>query len=86
MDSNALTLLRSISMTLSDVQMQLSTIQQQNTQRDETLRQLEIDIKDIKGSKRAGANIEETPKSKRRRKSPPGLCVSNSFDIKLDYI
>ena len=57
--------------------------QEQNTQRDETLRQLEI-IKDIKGSKRAGPNIEETPKSKRRRKSPPGLSVCNNFDIVLD--
>ena len=43
--------LQSINLTLSDIQMQLATISEQNTQRDSALKQLEIDIKEIKQSK-----------------------------------
>ena len=59
------------------MQMQLSTIQEQNERRDATLQQLEMDINEMKGSKRfAAGGLEETPKSKRSRKSPRGLSVS----------
>ena len=58
-------------------QVQLSTIQEQNSQRDATFKQLEKDIRDIRGSKRFGDNLEDTPKSSKRcRKSPRGLSVS----------
>ena len=77
MDADTVSMLQSISITLSDVQMQLSTIQEQNARRDVTLRQLEKDIQEIKCSKRVGDNLTETPKSKRSRKSPRGLSVSD---------
>jgi len=41
---------------LSDIQMQLSTIEEQNSQRDSTLKQLEKDIQDMKENKRSGDN------------------------------
>lgn len=51
-------------MTLSDMQRQLATIQEQNVHRDDTLRQLE---NEIKACKRSADQVEalETPKSKK---------------------
>ena len=66
-------LLQSIGMTLSDMQRQLATIQEQNVHRDDTLRQLN----EIKACKRSADQVEalETPKSKKSRKTPRGLSV-----------
>ena len=75
----SLSLLQSISVTLSDIQMQLSTIEEQNLQRDSTLKELEKDIKDIKEGKQSSDTHLEVPKSKRCRKSPRGLSVSFSY-------
>ena len=58
------------------MQTQLSTIQQQNSQRDIFLHQLEKDIKDLK-SKQSAESLEQTQKTKKCRKSPPRLSVSN---------
>lgn len=69
-------LLQSISMSLSDVQRQLSTIQEQNVQCDQTFRQLEMNIQELKTNK-IPAPLEETPK--RSQKSPRGLSVSLSI-------
>ena len=63
--------------------MQLSTIEEQNSQRDSTLKPLEKDIQDTKENKRSGDNAEETPKSKRCRKSPRGLSVSCQLFVSL---
>ena len=67
-------LLQSISMTLSDMQRQLATIQEQNVHRDVTLRQLK---NEIKACKRSADQVEalETPKSKKSRKTPRGLSA-----------
>ena len=67
-------LLQSISMTLSDMQRQLATIQEQNVHRDDTLHRLE---NEIKACKRPADQVEalETPKSKKSRKTPRGLSV-----------
>ena len=62
-------------MTLSDVQGQLAIIQQQNEQRDSTLNCLEGEIQAMKRNSEAP---QDTPKSKRHRKSPCGLSVSAS--------
>ena len=61
--------------------MQLS--EEQNSQRDSTLKQLEKDIQDTKENKRSGDNAEETPQSKRCRKSPRGLSVSCQLFVSL---
>ena len=42
---NELNMLQTISMTLSDIQVQLSSIQDQNLERDASLKQLEQDMK-----------------------------------------
>lgn len=63
-------------MTLSDIQVQLSSIEEQNSEHDSTLKRLEKDVNDLKETKRPGNSLEETPKSKRCRKSPRGLSVS----------
>lgn len=73
--SQPLDLLQSISMTLSDIQVQLSSIEEQNSERDSTLKRLEKDISDMKENKRPGNSLEETLKSKRCRKRPRGLSV-----------
>ena len=62
--------------------MQQSTIEEQNSQRDSTLKQSE-NIQDMKENKRSGDNAEETPKSKRCRKSPRGLSVSCQLFVSL---
>ena len=49
-ETTPLALLQSISMTLSDVQMKLSIIQEQNSERDTTLKQLEKDISELRRS------------------------------------
>lgn len=74
-------LLQSISTTLSEMQRQLTTITEQNIQRDNTLYQLEQDIKEMKGCKRQAdqLNALETPKAKRSHRTPPGLSVSKFF-------
>lgn len=59
-----------------------STIEEQNSQHDSTLKQLE-DIQDMKENKRSGDNAEETPKSKWCRKSPCGLSVSCQLFVSL---
>lgn len=71
-------ILQTISVTLSDIQVQLCSIKDQNVERDATLKQLEKDIKEIKGSKRS-ANDGDSPQSKKSRKSPCGLSVSKHF-------
>ena len=68
--------LQTIGTTLCDMQTQLSTIQQQNSQQDIFLHQLEKDIKGLK-SKQSAESLEQTQKTKKCRKSPPGLSVSN---------
>ena len=52
--------------------MQLATISEQNTQRDSALKQLEIDIKEIKQSK---VVTDTSTCMKKSRKSPKGLSV-----------
>ena len=74
-NQQVLSMLQSISMTLSDVQGQLAIIQEQNEQRDSTLNRLEGDIQTLKRKNEAP---QDTPKSKRHRKSPCGLSVSAS--------
>ena len=61
-------------MTLSDMQRQLATIQEQNIQRDNTLYRLEMEMK---ACKRQADQLDdlETPKSKKSRKTPRGLSV-----------
>lgn len=71
-------MLQTISVTLSDIQAQLCSIKDQNRERDSTLRQLEKDIKDIKGNKRPATDDNST-KSKKNRKSPCGLSVRDSI-------
>ena len=67
-------LLQSISMTLSDMQRQLATIQEQNIHRDNTLCRLE---EEIKACKRPAGQLDalETPMPKKSRKTPRGLSV-----------
>lgn len=62
-------------MSLSDIQVKLSSIQDQNFERDATLKQLQEDVKEMKGSKRVADDVDG-PKSKKSRKSPCGLSVS----------
>ena len=75
-------LLQSISMTLSDMERQLATIQEQNVHRDDTLRHMESEIK---ACKRLADQVEalETPKSKRSRKTPCGLSVRALILVKI---
>ena len=76
-NQQVLSMLQCISTTLSDVQGQLAVIQQQNEQRDSTLNRLESELQAMK---RRNEAPQDTPKSKRQRKSPCGLSVS-SYDI-----
>lgn len=72
-------LLQTISCSLSDIQVKLSAIQEQNLERDATLKQLEKDIQDMKGNKGILDNDDNVNlKSKRSKKSPCGLSVSIS--------
>lgn len=68
-------MLQSISTTLSDVQGQLSVLQDQSRRRDDTVSRLESEVKELKATKRSNEVEESTPKSKRQRKSPRGLSV-----------
>ena len=79
-NQQVLSMLQSISMTLSDVQGQLAVIQQQNEQCDSTLNRLEGELQAMKRSNEAP---QDTPKSKRQRKSPCGLSVSASVIYSL---
>lgn len=63
-------------MFLSDIQGQLSVMQEQNACRDETLHVLDRDIKEIKSMKRFSDDSNDVPNSKHWRKSPRGLSVS----------
>ena len=60
-------MLQTINVTLSDIQVQLCSIKDQNVERDATLKQLEKDIKDIKESRRS-ANDGDGSQSKKSRK------------------
>ena len=73
-NQQVLSMLQSVSMTLSDVQGQLATIQQQN-ERDSTLNRLEGEIQAMKRKNEAPQN---TPNSKRHRKSPCGVSASDN--------
>lgn len=74
-------LLQSINCGLSGVQQQLSTMQENNVQRDLAMKKISEDIEDLK-SKRPVA-CDDTPKSKRCRKSPRGLSVSTVLGLDL---
>ena len=69
------------------MQRQLATITEQNLRRDSTLYQLEQDIKEMKGCKRLADQLDltETPKSKKRQKTPRGLSVSTLFAIGIIF-
>lgn len=71
---NEINMLQTISMTLSDIQVQLSSIQDQNSERDATLKQLQQDMKEMKGLKRS-ADDDGIQKSKKGKKSPCGLSI-----------
>ena len=71
-------ILETMCMSLSDIQVKLSSIQDQNLVRDATINRIQEDIKEIKGSKRL-ADDTSGPKSKKPKKSPCGLSVS-SYD------
>lgn len=71
-------ILQSMSCCLSDVQRQLVIIQEQNSERDSTMKKLVEEVRDLKEKQPSlSSDIDETPKSKRSRKSPRGLSVSN---------
>ena len=72
-NGEVLSLLQSISMSLSDLQRQMSAMHEQNMQRDLTLTQIKKDMQEMKGTKRSNETQEDTPK--RSRKSPRGLSV-----------
>ncbi len=72
-------LLHSISCSLSDVQRQLVTMQEQNVGRDSSMKKLLSEIGDLKNSHQAPSFADQIPKSKRSRKSPRGLSVSAAF-------
>lgn len=74
------TLLQSISSGLNAVQSQLSTIQQQNLQRDETMKKVLQEIDSLK-EKLPIPSADNTTKSKRCRKSPRGLSVSAVYYV-----
>ena len=62
-------------MTLSDIQ-----VQYQNLERDATLKQLQQDMKEMKGYKTSADDDTGTQKAKKCKKSPCGLSVSiNQF-------
>ena len=69
-------------MTLSDMQRQLATIQQQNVHRDETLCWLE---KEIKACKRPTDQVDalETPKSKKKVVNPTWDQCKNTYIGKI---
>ena len=69
-----MSVLQSITMTLSDVQEQLSIMQEHNDLRDSILKKVEKDVADLKKE-----IPKETPKLKQGRKSPRGLSVSISI-------
>lgn len=70
--------LQTISLTLSDIQVQLHSIQEQNLGRDATLNKLEKDICELKGKR--PADEFDSPQLKKSRKSPCGLSV-NAFSL-----
>lgn len=67
-------------MSLSDIQAKLSSIQDQNLERDATIKQIQEDLKEMKGSKRP-ANDVSGPKPKKSKKSPCGLSVSTMCQL-----
>jgi hypothetical protein len=67
-------LLESISCTLSNVQRQLSAIQEDNVERDVTMKKILQEIDDLKN--KPPLPVTDPPKSSRSRKSPRGLSVS----------
>ena len=68
-------LLESISCSLSGVQRQLSTIQEQNVERDATMKKVLQELDHLKNKQPVPCD-DGTPKSNRCRKSPRGLSVS----------
>ena len=71
-NNQMMAMLQSMSMTLSDVQGQLSVFQDQSRRHDDTLCRLESEVKELKATKRSNEVEESTPKSKRQRR---GLSV-----------
>lgn len=82
-NQQVLSMLQCISVTLSDVQGQLAIIQQQNEQRHSSLNRLEGEIQAMKRKNEAPQN---TPNSKRHRKSPCGSRVSASDNVIYYYL
>lgn len=76
-DASTYSLLESISYSLSGVHSQLSTIQEQNLERDATMKKVLQELDDLKN--KTYADGDGTPKLNRSRKSPRGLSVSMMY-------